>query len=81
MVLMWIVQLGELWDCQFGVLIGWCQEIDFIVVKIEMVKLMKKQIVDVTGFQIVIIIIVGDRSVGVKVQLLESEVVKLLVYM
>ena len=42
-----------------------------------MVKLTKKQIADVTGFQAIITTTAGDRSVGAKAQLPESEVAKL----
>ena len=77
----WIVQPGELWDRQLGALTGWRQETDFTVAKIEMVKLTKKQIADVTGFQAIITTTAGDRSVGAKAQLPESEVAKLPAHM
>lgn len=68
----WIVQPGELWDRQLGALTGWRQKTDFTVAEIEMVKLTKKQIADVTGFQAIITTTAGDRSVGAKAQLPES---------
>ena len=77
----WIVQPGELWDRQLGALTGWRQETDFTVAEIEMVKLTKKQIADVTGFQAIITTAAGDRSVGAKAQLPESEVAKLPAHM
>ena len=46
-----------------------------------MVKLTKKQIADVTGFQTVIATTAGDRGVGSKAQLPESEITKLPAHM
>ena len=46
-----------------------------------MVELTKKQIADVTGFQAIITTAAGDRSVGAKTQLPESEVAKLPAHM
>ena len=46
-----------------------------------MVKLTKKKIADVTGFQAIITTTAGDRSVGAKAQLPESEVAKLPAHM
>lgn len=62
----WIVQPGELWDRQLGALTGWRQKTDFTVAEIEMVKLTKKQIADVIGFQAIITTTAGDRSVARK---------------
>ncbi|STN51526.1 Uncharacterised protein [Escherichia coli] len=46
-----------------------------------MVELTKKQIADVTGFQAIITTTAGDRSVGAKAQLPESEITKLPAHM
>ncbi len=52
---------SELWDRQLGALTGWRQETGFTVAEIEMVKLTKKQIADVTGFRAIITTAAGDR--------------------
>ena len=76
-----IVERGEWGDRKLGARTGWRKETYFTVAKIEMVKLTKKQIADVTGFQTVITTTAGDRSVGAKAQLPESEVAKLPAHM